>query len=144
MSIKRKGSAIWKGDLKSGKGTVTTQSGVLKDQTYGFKTRFEDGPGTNPEELIGAAHAGCYSMALSLILGEHDLVADEIRTNADVTLSEAAGGGFEISAIHLTVKARIPGATQDAFEQATQAAKEGCPISKLMTAPITMEATLEG
>lgn len=144
MSIKRTGSAVWKGDLQSGKGTVSTQSGVLKDQAYGFKTRFEDGPGTNPEELIGASHAGCFSMALSLMLADHDLVADEIRTSADVTLSEAEGGGFEISKIHLTVAAKIPGASQDAFDKATQAAKEGCPISKLMTAPITMDATLEG
>lgn len=144
MSIKRTGSAVWKGDLQSGKGTVSTQSGVLKDQAYGFKTRFEDGPGTNPEELIGASHAGCFSMALSLMLADHDLVADEIRTSADVTLSEAEGGGFEISKIHLTVAAKIPGASQDVFDKATQAAKEGCPISKLMTAPITMDATLEG
>lgn len=139
--MKRKGSAVWTGDLQNGQGTVSTQSGVLKDQKYGFKTRFEDAPGTNPEELIGAAHAGCYSMALSMILGQHDLKADEIATTATVSLEEK-DGGFAVTKIHLDVTAKIPGADDETFQKAANAAKEGCPISKLMTAEITMDAKL--
>lgn len=139
--MKRKGSALWTGDLQSGEGTVSTQSGVLSEQKYGFKTRFEDAPGTNPEELIGAAHAGCYSMALSMILGQHDLTADEIATTATVQLDEV-DGGFAVTKIHLDVTAKIPGADDETFQKAANAAKEGCPISKLMTAEITMDAKL--
>lgn len=135
------GSAKWQGGIKDGVGAISTQSGVLKDAPYGFKARFEGGPGTNPEELIGAAHAGCFSMALSLILGEAGMVADSIETKATVTL-EKEGGGFSITAIHLDVAVKIPGAEQAAFEKAAQAAKENCPVSKLMKAPITMNATL--
>lgn len=140
--MQRTGSAHWEGDLKTGKGLVSTQSGILDDAQYGFGTRFEDGPGTNPEELIGAAHAGCFSMALSMILGQHDLTATAIDTTAKVTLEEI-DGGFAVTKIHLDVAAEIPGASEDAFKEATEAAKEGCPISKLMTAEITMTATLK-
>ncbi|PWR02317.1 OsmC family peroxiredoxin [Meridianimarinicoccus roseus] len=140
--MKRTGTAHWEGDLKTGTGLVSTQSGVLKDSRYGFGTRFEDGPGTNPEELIGAAHAGCYSMALSMILGEHGLTADAIDTKATVSL-EQVDGGFAVTKIHLDVEATIPGASEDAFREATEAAKVGCPISKLMTAEITMSAKLK-
>ncbi|MGY9049073.1 hypothetical protein P775_27180 [Puniceibacterium antarcticum] len=139
--MKRSGSAHWTGDLKSGKGTVSTQSGVLKENPYGFNTRFEDQPGTNPEELIGAAHASCFSMALSMILGDHDLTADSIDTKADVKL-EKLDDGFAVTGVHLTLKAKIPGATQAQFEEATSAAKTGCPISKLLKAEITLDAEL--
>ncbi|KIN72232.1 OsmC family protein [Sulfitobacter guttiformis] len=141
MAIKKSGSAHWEGDLKKGKGTVSTQTGVLDAQPYGFNTRFEDGKGTNPEELIGAAHASCYSMALSMILGEHDLVADSIDTKATVHLEEK-DGGFTVTKVHLDVSATIPNATQEQFDAATTNAKQNCPISKLLTAEITMDAKL--
>lgn len=141
--IKKSGSAYWHGSTREGGGTISTQTGVLKEAPYGFKARFEDGPGTNPEELIGAAHAGCYSMALSLILGQAGLTAESIRTTATVSLDKD-GDGFAIKAVHLDVTAKIPGADQAAFEQATAAAKAGCPVSKLMKADITMDAKLEG
>ncbi|MCD9119542.1 OsmC family protein [Cupriavidus sp. UGS-1] len=141
MAMQKIGSARWQGGIKDGGGTISTQSGVLKDAPYGFKARFEGGPGTNPEELIGAAHAGCFSMALSLILGEAGMVPDSIDTKATVTL-EKEGGGFSITAIHLDVAVRIPGADQAAFDKCAQTAKENCPVSKLMKAPITMNATL--
>jgi lipoyl-dependent peroxiredoxin len=139
--IKRTGSAKWSGSLKEGKGQVSTQTGVLSDQPYGFKTRFEDEKGTNPEELIGAAHASCFSMALSMILGQSDLTADSIETKATVFL-EQTDGGFEIPKVHLEVLAKIPGATAEQFAEAAKAAKENCPISKLLTAEITMDANL--
>lgn len=139
--MKRSASAHWTGDLKTGKGKISTHSGVLKDNPYGFNTRFEDQPGTNPEELIGAAHAVCFSMALSMILGQHELTAEEIDTKAEVKLEEVEGG-FAITAVHLTLKAKIPGATQEQFEQATEAAKTGCPVSKLLKAEITLDAEL--
>ena len=141
--IKKSGSAFWHGSMKEGGGTISTQTGVLKEAPYGFKARFEDGPGTNPEELIGAAHAGCYSMALSMILGMAGLTAESIRTTATVSLDKD-GDGFAIKAVHLDVTCRIPGADQAAFEQATAAAKAGCPVSKLLKADITMDAKLEG
>ena len=140
--IKKSGSAHWHGGIKDGGGTISTQTGVLKEAPYGFKSRFEGGPGTNPEELIGAAHAGCYSMALSLILGEAGLTAESIRTTATVSLDKD-GDGFAIKAVHLDVVCRIPGADQAAFEKATAAAKAGCPVSKLLKADITMDAKLE-
>lgn len=140
--MKRKGSAIWKGGIKDGGGTVSTESGVLSDNQYSFSTRFEQGQGTNPEELIAAAHAGCFSMALSLQLGEADMTADSIGTTATVTLDKT-DDGFAISAIHLDVKAKIPGADRQAFETAANNAKEGCPVSKLLNAKITMDAELE-
>lgn len=139
--MKRNASAQWTGDLKSGKGSVSTQSGVLNAQQYSFATRFESGQGTNPEELIGAAHAGCYSMALSMILGESGLTPDSIDTSASVSLDQV-DGGFAITAIHLKVQASIPGASEDAFIQAANAAKGGCPVSKLMNAQITLDARL--
>lgn len=140
--IKKSGSAYWHGGIKDGGGTISTQTGVLKEAPYGFKSRFEGGPGTNPEELIGAAHAGCYSMALSLILGEAGLTAESIRTTATVSLDKD-GDGFAIKAVHLDVSAKIPGADQAAFDKATAAAKAGCPVSKLLKAEITMDAKLE-
>ena len=141
--MKRNASAEWKGSLKEGKGTISTDSGVLENTQYSFSTRFEDGKGTNPEELIGAAHAGCFSMALSGQLGNANLTADSIRTKAAVTL-EKTDKGFTITAVHLTVVARVPGATQEAFETAANNAKAGCPVSRLLNAQITMDATLEG
>jgi len=139
----RKGSAVWKGGLKDGKGTVSTASGVLKDTQYSFSTRFEDGIGTNPEELIAAAHAGCFSMALSGQLGNAGMTAESIATTATVTL-EKVDGGFGVTKIHLDVDVKIPGADRAAFDTAANNAKSGCPISKLMNAQITMTARLNG
>lgn len=139
--MKRTGSAVWKGDLKTGQGTVSTESGALDANAYGFNTRFEDTPGTNPEELVGAAHAGCFSMALSMVLGQQNLTAEEIRTSAAVTL-EKADGGFGITKVHLTVEARVPGASEAGFQEAAEGAKANCPVSKLLTAEITMDARL--
>ncbi|WP_292040513.1 OsmC family protein [Massilia sp. UBA6681] len=142
MTIKRNGSAVWSGGLKDGKGAISTASGVLKDTQYGFNTRFEDGPGTNPEELIGAAHAGCFTMALSGQLGQAGLTAQELRTTATVSM-EKVEGGFSITAVHLDLVARIPGASQEAFDKAANTAKENCPVSKLLNADITMTSRLE-
>ena len=141
MQIKRRGSAAWKGGLKDGRGSITTESGALQAYPYGFASRFEGQRGTNPEELIGAAHAGCFTMALSLILGEAKLVADQMDTTAEVTL-EQVEGGFAITAVHLTLKAKIPGTNQATFEQLAAKAKAGCPVSKLLKAEITLDATL--
>jgi len=140
--MKRTASAVWTGGLKDGKGSISTQSGVLKDSPYGFNTRFEDKPGTNPEELIGAAHAGCFSMALSGQLGEKGMTAESIKTNATVTL-EKVGDGFSVTSVHLDLVAKIPGADKAAFEAAANNAKAGCPISKLLNAKITLTAKLE-
>jgi osmotically inducible protein OsmC len=140
--LKRNASAEWQGDLKSGKGTISSASGVLDNTQYSFSTRFEEGKGTNPEELIAAAHAGCFSMALSAQLGERGLKADSIRTTATVTL-EKTDKGFAVTSSHLDMKARVPGADQAKFDEAAKAAKEGCPISKLLNATITMNAVLE-
>jgi lipoyl-dependent peroxiredoxin len=140
-AMKKHGSAVWKGGIKDGGGTISTETGVLQEAPYGFKARFEDGPGTNPEELVGAAHAGCFSMALSLILGEAGFTPERIDTRASVTLAKA-GDGYEIPSVHLDVTARVPGASADAFEQAATKAKEGCPVSKLLRAEITMDARL--
>ena len=139
--IKKNGSAIWKGGLKDGAGEVTTESGVLSSAQYGFNKRFEGEPGTNPEELIGAAHASCFAMALSMILGQDDLTADEINAKSEVTL-EQKDDGFAVTKIHLDVTAKVPGADEAAFSKAANAAKSGCPISKLMNAEITMDAKL--
>jgi osmotically inducible protein OsmC len=141
MKIKRKGSAAWKGGNKDGKGTISTESGALNAYPYGFSSRFEGQKGSNPEELIGAAHASCFTMALSLILGEAKLVAEQMDTTADVTL-EQVDGGWAITAIHLTLKGKIPGADQATFEQLAAKAKAGCPVSKLFKADITLDATL--
>ncbi len=140
--IKRTGSAVWRGGIKDGKGEVSTQSGVLKDTQYAFNTRFEDGVGTNPEELIAAAHAGCFSMALSGQLGAAGLTAKELRTTATVSL-EKVEGGFSISAVHLHLVANVPGASLEDFDKAAQSAKENCPVSKLLNARITLETELE-
>lgn len=140
--MKKTASAIWHGGIKDGKGAISTQTGVLKDAPYGFTARFESGPGTNPEELLGAAHAGCFTMALSLILGEAGMIADTIRTTAEVTLDKLAEG-YAITAVHLDVRAKIPGADSAAFEKAAEAAKAGCPVSKVLNAKITLDARLE-
>ncbi|MDG9923472.1 OsmC family protein [Pseudomonas sp. GD04045] len=142
MTIKKTASAHWQGGIKDGKGRISTQSGALKDQPYGFNTRFEDQPGTNPEELIGAAHAGCFSMALSKELEERGMLAESIDTQAEVWLEKEAGG-FRISAVHLSLRARIPGADRDKFEEAVETAKTGCPVSKLLNAEISLQVTLD-
>jgi osmotically inducible protein OsmC len=140
--MKRNASAVWTGGLKDGKGAISTDSGVLKDTQYSFSTRFEDGIGTNPEELIAAAHAGCFSMALSGQLGQAGLTAESIRTTASVKL-EKTDAGFAITSVHLDVTAKVPGADRQKFETAANNAKAGCPVSKLLNAEITMEARLE-
>jgi osmotically inducible protein OsmC len=140
--MKRNASAEWNGNLKSGKGTISTDSGVLSDTQYSFSTRFESGIGTNPEELIAAAHAGCFSMALAAQLGEAGITAESIKTTASVSLDKA-DDGFAITAVHLEVTAKIPGVEQQVFEQAANSAKEGCPVSKVLNARITMDAKLE-
>jgi osmotically inducible protein OsmC len=138
----RKASAIWKGGLQDGSGTISTETGVLSSAPYGFKSRFESGKGTNPEELLGAAHAGCFSMALSLMLGQAGMTAEKIETQAAITL-EKVGDGFAITASHLEVTAKIPGADSAKFQEAANKAKAGCPLSKVMNARITMNARLE-
>ncbi|MBD0371989.1 MAG: OsmC family protein [Pyrinomonadaceae bacterium] len=140
--MKRKASAVWKGGLKDGTGTISTESGVLTDTQYSFSTRFEDGTGTNPEELIAAAHAGCFSMALSGQLGQAGVTAESINTSATVTL-EKTDAGFTVTKVHLDVVARIPGGDLDVFDTAANNAKAGCPISRLLKAQITMSAKLE-
>lgn len=139
--MKKNASAVWQGDLKSGKGTISTESGALKDNPYGFNTRFEGAPGTNPEELIGAAHAGCFSMALSLMLGQAGFTAERIATRAEVTL-EQDDSGFTITAIALTLEAQIPDIDETQFQQIANQAKEGCPVSKVLNARISLTASL--
>ncbi|KFC83151.1 OsmC family protein [Buttiauxella agrestis] len=141
MTIHKKGQAHWEGDIKRGKGTVSTESGALKQQPYGFNTRFEGVPGTNPEELIGAAHAACFSMALSLMLGEEGYTAESIDTTADVSLDKTEGG-FAITKIALTSTVKVPGADSAKFDQIIQKAKAGCPVSQLMKAEITLDYKL--
>ncbi|MGV7092148.1 OsmC family protein [Siccibacter turicensis] len=141
MTIHKKGQAHWEGDIKQGKGTVSTESGALKQQPYGFNTRFEGAPGTNPEELIGAAHAACFSMALSLMLGEEGYTAQSIDTTADVSLDKA-DGGFAITKIALTSTVRVPDIEDAAFDAIIQKAKAGCPVSQLIKAEITLDYTL--
>ena len=140
--LKRKASAVWNGNLKEGKGRISTDSGVLKDTQYSFSTRFEDGVGTNPEELVGAAHAGCFSMALSGQLTNAGFTAESIETTATVSM-EKKDAGFTVTNVHLEVVARVPGADQAAFETAAANAKSGCPISRLLNTEITMNARLE-
>jgi len=140
--MKRKASAQWSGGLKDGKGTISSESGVLSNTQYSFGTRFEQGKGTNPEELIAAAHAGCFTMALSAQLEGAGLKADSLKTTATVTLDKT-GDGFAISAVHLEVVAKIPGSPQQAFDTAAANAKAGCPVSKVLNAKITMDARLE-
>ena len=141
--MKRTASAVWKGGLKDGKGSMSTESGALSEAQYSFSTRFEEGKGTNPEELIAAAHAGCFSMALSAQLGTENKTAEKIETEAAVTLLKT-DAGFTVTAVHLKVRAKVPGATPPDFQKAAEAAKAGCPISRLLKAEITMEAKLEG
>src|SRR6476620_8661807 len=140
--MQRKASAVWKGGLKDGKGTISAPGGVLNNTPYSFNTRFENSPGTNPEELIAAAHAGCFTMALSAQLGEAGMTATSLKTTATVSLDKV-DGGFAIPAVHLSLVANIPGASQQAFEEAARKAKEGCPVSKLLNATITLDARLE-
>ena len=142
-AIKRKASAQWNGGLKDGKGTISTDSGVLKDTQYSFSTRFEDGIGTNPEELIGAAHAGCFSMALSAQLANANTPPESIRTQATVSF-EKTDAGPTVTAVHLDVVGRVPGIDQAAFDTAANSAKTGCAISRLLNTNITMTAKLEG
>ncbi|WP_342650100.1 OsmC family protein [Pseudomonas sp. REB1044] len=139
--MKKTASAIWEGGLKDGKGRLSTESGSLKQNPYGFNTRFEGLPGTNPEELIGAAHAGCFSMALSMKLGEHDLTPERIDTTAEVTLDKQ-GDDFVITAVHLILSAKVPGASDQQFHDIANEAKAGCPVSKLLNAKITLDASL--
>lgn len=140
--MKRAGSAVWQGDLKTGKGTVSTESGVLSQTQYSFSTRFENGKGTNPEELVAAAHAGCFSMALSAQLGEASLVPEKLETTATVTFDKTEAG-WTVTGVHLNVKGKVPKADEAAWNKATQAAKAGCPISRLLKTTITMDAKLE-
>ena len=140
--MKRKASAVWRGDLKAGKGNISTESGVLKETQYSFSTRFENGVGTNPEELIAAAHAGCFSMAFSAELGKAGITPESISTTATVTL-EKADAGFTVTESHLDVTAKIPGADKAKAIEIANAAKAGCPISRLLKASITMDAKLE-
>ncbi|KAB7895630.1 OsmC family peroxiredoxin [Rouxiella sp. S1S-2] len=142
MAIKKYGQAHWEGDIKQGKGTITTESGALKDQPYGFNTRFEGKAGSNPEELIGAAHAACFSMALSLMLGEEGFTPEGIDTKATVSLDKV-DGGFAISAIALDSHIKLPGISEDKFDSIIKKAKEGCPVSKLLKAEITLKYELD-
>ncbi|MFV0265335.1 MAG: OsmC family protein [Kluyvera sp.] len=141
MTIHKKGQARWEGDLKHGKGTVSTESGVLDRQPYGFNTRFEGAKGTNPEELIGAAHAACFSMALSLMLGEAGYTADHIDTVADVSLDKT-DGGFAITRVALKSNVAVPGIDEKNFDDIIQKAKAGCPVSQLLKAEITLDYQL--
>ncbi|HMA18994.1 MAG TPA: OsmC family protein [Thermoanaerobaculia bacterium] len=140
--MKRKASAEWRGDLKTGKGTISSDSGVLQATAYSFTTRFENEKGTNPEELIAAAHAGCFTMAFSAELGKANLVPQSLRTTATVTLDKLEAG-WTVTESHLEVVGRVPGASADAFRKAAEAAETGCPISRLLNARITMDAKLE-
>jgi lipoyl-dependent peroxiredoxin len=140
--MKRTASAVWQGNLKDGKGSISTESGVLERTAYSFSTRFENGRGTNPEELIAAAHAGCFSMALSAELGKASLTPESIRTTAALTM-ERLEAGWTVTRIHLDVLAKIPGADAAKFDASANAAKAGCPISRLLNAAITMGARLE-
>jgi osmotically inducible protein OsmC len=142
MIIKKSGSAVWSGDLKEGVGSVSTQTGVLDKAPYGFNSRFEGGKGTNPEELIAAAHAGCFTMALSGVLEKAGLKATELNTTATVSL-EKVGGGFAITAVQLSLVAKIPKASEEVFQTAAHEAKQNCPVSKLLNANITLDARLE-
>jgi osmotically inducible protein OsmC len=139
--MNRKASAVWEGDLKSGKGSISTESGALKQTQYSFNTRFENGVGTNPEELIAAAHAGCFSMALSAELGKAGMTPQRIATEANLTM-EKTDAGFTVTAIHLTTQVTMPGADRAKFETAANGAKAGCPISRLLNTKITLDAKL--
>ena len=139
---KTTGSAVWSGGIKDGKGAISSKSGALKDYPYGFSSRFEGKPGSNPEELLGAAHAACFTMALSLILGEAKLTAEKMETTAEVSLDKAEQG-FAITSVHLSLKGKVPGADQAKFEELANKAKAGCPVSKVLNAKITLDVKLE-
>jgi osmotically inducible protein OsmC len=139
--VKTHGSAAWSGGIKDGKGSISTKSGALQAYPYGFASRFEGKPGSNPEELIGAAHAACFTMALSLILGEAGLTVERMETTAEVTLDKVSDG-FAITAVHLTLEAKIPGADDARFQELAAKAKAGCPVSKLLKADITLDASV--
>jgi len=140
--MKRKASAVWRGGLKDGKGTISSESGVLKETQYSFSTRFENGIGTNPEELIAAAHAGCFSMAFSAELGKAGITPESIHTTATITMDKT-DAGWTVTESHLDVAARVPGVDPAKFTAAANAAKAGCPISRLLKANVTMDAKLE-
>jgi lipoyl-dependent peroxiredoxin len=139
--MKATGSAVWRGGLKDGRGAISTRSGALKDYPYGFASRFEGKPGTNPEELIGAAHAGCFTMALSLILSEAKLTAEQMDTTAEVALDKV-GDGYAITSVHLSLKGKVPGASAEKFQELAEKAKAGCPVSKLLNTKITLDVNL--
>jgi osmotically inducible protein OsmC len=141
VKIDRKGSAHWQGDIRNGRGTISTQSGALQEYRYGFGSRFEGQPGTNPEELLGAAHAGCFTMALSKQLGDAGFTAEELQTTATVSL-EKGDAGFSISKVHLELKGVVPGITDEKFQELAGIAKANCPVSKLFNAEITLHASL--
>jgi len=141
MAIKRTGSAVWQGGIKDGRGAISTESGALSAYPYGFSSRFEGQRGSNPEELIGAAHASCFTMALSLILGEAQLTAERMETTAAVAL-EKVEDGYAITSVHLSLKAKVPGADLAKLEELANKAKAGCPVSKLFNTKISLETTL--
>ena len=140
MIVEKSGSATWEGSIKEGKGTVSLESGAMKSNPFGFNTRFEGQPGTNPEELIAGAHASCFSMALSKVLGDKDMIPDSIETKATVTLVQK-DGGFEVTKSHLELSLKVSGASEDDMKNAAEGAKANCPISKLLNAEITLDAT---
>ncbi len=140
--MKRKASAVWQGDLKSGRGTISTESGVLDATKYSFTTRFENGPGTNPEELIAAAHAGCFSMALSFALQQAGFTAEKIATSATLSLENLPQTSWTITAVHLDTTATVPGIAADKFAEIAAGAKAGCPVSRVLKAEITLDAKL--
>lgn len=140
--MQRNASAVWEGGLKDGRGTVSTESGVLSEAQYSFSTRFENGTGTNPEELLGSAHAGCYSMALSLVLGESGITPERVETSAAVAI-EPSDDGFTITSVHLDTRIKAPGADRETVEEAAEKAKAGCPVSKLFNAEITLTTHVE-
>src|SRR6202162_1936651 len=142
LGMQRKATAVWRGDVKSGKGLLSTESTVLKEAHYSFSTRFENGIGTNPEELLAAAHAGCFTMALSAQLGNAGMTAQKLETTATITLAKV-GEGFSITKSHLDLVANIPGADKAKFDAAVKAAETGCPVSKLFRAEITVNARLQ-
>jgi osmotically inducible protein OsmC len=140
--MKRKASAVWSGDLKNGKGSISTESGTLKETQYSFSTRFENGVGTNPEELIAAAHAGCFSMAFAAELGRSGFTPDTIHTTATITMDKT-DAGFTVTESHLNMTAKVPGIDQPQFNAIANGAKAGCPISRLLNAKVSLDATLE-
>ncbi|MBF6022712.1 OsmC family protein [Lysobacter niastensis] len=145
MGFKRYAEAIWQGDLQAGKGSMSTpQSGLFAGQNYSFKTRFGDEKGTNPEELLAAAHAGCFSMALSAVLGKSGFTPDRIETRAEATMEPGMDPGPTITGVHLIVSARVPGLTPEQFQQIAEAAKAGCVISRALSVPVSLTATLQG